>query len=597
MALSIDDFLQQVRAEVEFRSDSYSHAHESKDWSFTQWVLELLFPSVDPDEAFNLLAEDSGNAWNINASYRDEESGTFFLICARYADEPKQTRLGPGLVYSLLDAHKKVVSDVDGLAPSQSVLGAAARALRDGYSLSVVLASLGELDDSIDLNQVRKTYSLEQQQFVYYDLYQLRRIYAGLEEEETQSITLPFLSHAEYDGPVDAVVGNVTASDLAGSLSGLVPQIYDVNLRAPLGSTKINKQMRETLSSPNRNLFWYYNNGITILCTDFKRESDRDSSFVVESPRIVNGAQTTDTILSANPDEIAQVHLMVRLIAALPSTTRSTDETGDQANFLQDLYLDIARYTNSQNPIEMPDFRSNEEVQKRLHDKFAELGWFYERRRGQWENYPDKDRFKKDGKTRRIKMVELAQRWFAFDGQPATAIRERLSLFEEQGHYGSIFMLARSAEEYLLAYLLFEQIQERLKAKIKKAKEEERIAAETDSKISFSARNYLVIGRATKLAAAHMTALLGIALQERYGTLTRDLAERVLLSTENGDLVGNVYAELEDTLFRITTQLPQEKYKTLHRYLSETDTLDELYDMFTYVLERESAKGRDILAI
>ena len=158
---------------------------------------------------------------------------------------------------------------------------------------------------------------------------------------------------------------------------------------------------------------------------------------------------------------------------------------------LEDLYLDIAKYTNSQNPIEVPDFRSNEEVQRRLHKQFESLGWFYEHRRGQWENCLNKSMYR----GKHIQMVELAQRWFSFDGHPAIAIREKLSLFEEEGHYGSIFLLGRSAEEYLVAYLIFGEIQERLSERIKSAKDEERTLLQSDGKVKITTKNYLMIGR------------------------------------------------------------------------------------------------------
>lgn len=598
MTLSMKEFVQQVKNEVEFRFDSYSYTQDSKDWSFAQWVLELLFPSIDSDQAFNSLANSADDTWNINASYRDNESGTFFILCARYSDSPDESDLGPGLIYSLLDLYKKVTDDTANLTLSGSVLTDAAQATAEGYGLSIILASLGSLDDSINLNEVRKTYGLDEQQFIHYDLHQLRRVYAGLDEEdEPQPVTLTFESYTEGVGPVEAVVGNLAASELAEAFRALVPQVYDVNLRAPLRSTKINKQIKETLLSRRRRFFWYYNNGITVLCRGFYAEPDKPETFVVDSPRIVNGAQTTDTILSASDEELEGVNLMVRIIAALPGSNQVADDMLDQPDLLQDLYLDIARYTNSQNPIEMPDFRSNEEVQRRLQEKFANLGWFYERRRGQWANYSNHETFKNGHKAKRIRMVDLAQRWFAFDGNPAIAIREKLSLFEEQGHYGSIFMLVRSAEEYLLAYLIFEHVQERLKENIKRAREEEQRARETATRVSLVTRNYLMIGRATKLATAHMTALLGLALRDKYGPLDRDLAQKLLRVTESGELVKRAYSELEDTLFRVGGQLQQEQHKTLHRFLSERDTLVELYDVFSYVLEREREKGRDVLTV
>ncbi|MFC1976222.1 AIPR family protein [Chloroflexota bacterium] len=596
MPLSINDFISQVREEVEFLFESYSYTQESRDWPFAQWALQLLFPLVNPDQAFNLLTFDETSS--VIATYRDDESGTFYLLHARYSEDPEGMEFGPGLIYGLLDTYKKISSDSASLKDSDSYISEAASAVEDGYTLSVIFVLFGTLDSSVSLSTAMETYKLEEQQLDCWDVYQLRRLYAGIEEEvETKSIVFPFTSYARYStGPVEALVGNVMAYEFKKAIQNIGQEIYDFNLRTPLGATKVNKQMMETLEKQG-NLFWYYNNGITMLCRGFepqrsKSKSSRKKIIIIDSPRIVNGAQTSHAILSNEFEKDDQVSVMVRVIAALPGSRQVSEEVSDNPSFLADLYLDIAKYTNSQNAIRLPDFRSNEIVQKDLHEKFRELGWFYEHRRGQWRSITDKRKYKG-----RIEMVDLAQRWFAFDGNPAIAIRQKASLFEDQGSYGSIFMLSRSADEYLVGYFLFGQIQDRLRKEITKAKEEERKALEADVRVPYRARAYLMIGRATKLATAHMTALLGLGLYDQYGPLNRKLAQEILPRVESGELINDVYAELADTLFRTTDQLQEEKYKTLHQLLSKEDTLEQLYDTFSYVLEREKERGRDVLAI
>ncbi|MCZ7570918.1 MAG: AIPR family protein [Ardenticatenaceae bacterium] len=592
MPFSIDDFILQVNKEVDFLFDSYSHIKGIKDTAFAQWALMLLFPSIDSDQAFNLLVVD--DPWNISAKYRDDESGMFYLLHTRYSENPTATEFGPGVIYTLLDAYKTVIDRSDKARESSSVLAEAIQAVEDGYVITPVLVLFGTLAESVETSDLIRNYELAEDQFVYYDIHELRHRFAGLEEAMVGEIMLPLISWMSYSGPVEALVGNTTAYEFKRAIRDFVPEIYDGNLRAPLGAkkTKINKQMHETLSHENRKkFFWYYNNGITMLCQGFHKYDGDGHSFIVKAPRIVNGAQTTDTILSAELSEQDQVGLMIRIIAALPGSRQVSDDIASHPGLLEDIYLDIARYTNSQNPISIPDFRSNEHVQKQLHERLKELGWFYEHRRGLW-NEANHEKYQ----HRCITMVELAQRWFAFDGHPSTAIRSKNSLFEEQGHYGSIFMQSRSAEEYLVAYLIFNQIQERLKNNIKEAKAELERTAERGGKISLGSRNCLTIGGATKLAAAHMTALLGRGLRERYGSLNRSLARRLLPIIESGQLVKMAYPELLDALFRVITRLQGEPHKTLHKLLSEESTIEELYDLFVYILNREISKGRDILA-
>ncbi|MEZ4706542.1 MAG: AIPR family protein [Caldilineaceae bacterium] len=290
------------------------------------------------------------------------------------------------------------------------------------------------------------------------------------------------------------------------------------------------------------------------------------------------------------------VSFMIRIITLAGSQQTTSDI---DSNFLEDLRLDIAKYTNSQTPY-LFRFRSNESVHKQLHEKFRILGWFYEHRRGQWRSIPnaEKDDFKiSRGTYRLINMVDLAQEWFSFSGQPALAIREKNSLFDAKGPYGKIFVRARCAEEFLIAHLLFLQIESRLKEKIKTAKDAANSAVEANQRVKLTTRNYLIIGRATKRAVAHMTALIGVALIERYGVLEQELATKILEITKSEELIERVYPELEDTLFRVATQMQDDKYKTLHRLLSEDETFEELYDLFQYVIQRETDKGRDVLAL
>lgn len=330
-----------------------------------------------------------------------------------------------------------------------------------------------------------------------------------------------------------------------------------------------------------------------MLCRSFRIDAENKNQLIVEAPQIVNGAQTTDALVNSDFSENDDISFMIRVIAALPGSEQVDQTAIKTSSRLEDLRLDIAKYTNSQNPIQVPDFRSNEEIHRDLHNRFMGIGWYYEHRRGQWES--ESLTVQTQYKDKRIQMVVLAQQWYSFAGEPAVAIREKNTLFEAQGPYGKIFMFARSVEEYLVAHLLFTQIEKRLKDKIKLAKAK----AEASSGIEppLTVRNYLMIGRATQRAVAHLTALMGKALRERYGEFDQALSSNVLNVVEDETLINRVYPELEDTLFRIATQLQNEKYKTMHQMLSESSTFAELFDLFNYVIQRESDKGRDVFSL
>lgn len=598
MPLSLSDFITQVSQEIEFRFDTYSYMGQSKDWPFAQLALELLFPKIDTDQAFNLLIP--AQEGNIKAGYKDDSNAVYYILDAYYKDEPlKSPNYGPGVIYNLLDLQRKLNNPESNFSEDQVILNDALKAKKDGYTVTVVLVLFGLLDDDVNIRTILHNYNLQPESFSLYDAHDIRRIYSGTDAPEGE-IALKFVSDISiYPGPVEAIIGSIDAFSFKEAVSSLVPQIFDANLRIPLGRTKVNTQILETLGNAStRKLFWYYNNGITMLCRSFHIDPEDPSRLVVEAPQIVNGAQTTDALVNGKFGALDGVSFMIRVIASLPGSQQTSADF--DSSFLEDLRLDIAKYTNSQNPISVPDFRSNESIHKQLYQKFKLLGWFYAHRRGQWESVLDREKEKykiSRNKYKLLSMVDLAQEWLSFSGEPALAIREKSSLFEAKGPYGKIFMHARCAEEYLIAHLLFQQIESRLTAKIKAAKETAGFASETNQRVKRTTSNYLIIGRATKRAVAHMTALLGVSLMERYGTFDQTLSSKILKITESEELIERVYPELEDTLFRIATPVQDDKYKSLHQLLSEDETFEEIYDLFQYVIQREADKGRDVLTV
>ena len=83
-------------------------------------------------------------------------------------------------------------------------------------------------------------------------------------------------------------------------------RLFARNIRGFMGmKTPVNKGMVATLEKePER--FFYYNNGITIVCDEAERKSSQGRDFMqVGNPQIINGQQTTRT-LAAFPQNAAQ---------------------------------------------------------------------------------------------------------------------------------------------------------------------------------------------------------------------------------------------------------------------------------------------------
>src|SRR5205807_2106308 len=103
-----------------------------------------------------------------------------------------------------------------------------------------------------------------------------------------------------------------------------------------------NASIVETLNSePDR--FWYFNNGITVLCekvskTSLGATSRKSGTFTFEGISIVNGAQTVGCIGRAavdHPDQVADARVSIRFISL--------------ENCPPDFAEEVTRATNTQN--------------------------------------------------------------------------------------------------------------------------------------------------------------------------------------------------------------------------------------------------------
>lgn len=174
--------------------------------------------------------------------------------------------------------------------------------------------------------------------------------------------------------------------------------IFDMNIREFLGKTGVNKKIYDTLLKPEeRANFFYYNNGITIICnkigiTETKSTEilNADASIEIIDPQIVNGCQTVNSIYEAlkniDPDklseEYADTFVMLKIL--------EIDKNNYDEKFL---YTNIVRYTNSQNSIDEKAFAANNDIFKRIQKDFENRGFLLLIKQS------DKNSFKEQYKT------------------------------------------------------------------------------------------------------------------------------------------------------------------------------------------------------
>jgi AIPR protein len=196
---------------------------------------------------------------------------------------------------------------------------------------------------------------------------------AVVAEAEGDSIKLEVLlsEWGQCKQPYASYYGQVEAADIGLWWKEHQQSLFAKNLRKFTGSTEVNEAIKDTLrKGPER--FWYFNNGITILCTKLRKKpmggSRRTSgAFVCEGVSIVNGAQTVGCIgavAASDPESLANARVNVRLISV--------------ANCPDDFGTELTRAANTQNKIERRDFAALDPEQERLRrDLSLDLGKTY----------------------------------------------------------------------------------------------------------------------------------------------------------------------------------------------------------------------------
>jgi hypothetical protein len=186
-----------------------------------------------------------------------------------------------------------------------------------------------------------------------------------------------------------AFIGKVPVEELARLMDAHGDRLLERNIRRYLGlrGNRVNQQIQGSLVDPQeRPNFFFYNNGLTLVCRQFQHNAGQqyDPKVRVKGLQIINGGQTCRTIqqtIQGLTDEqrtnLDQAYVLVRLY-----------QVGDDG---QSVIQRITEATNSQNPVDLRDLRSNEEVQQRLQLGLAELGYTYRRHRTDQSTNPATD--------------------------------------------------------------------------------------------------------------------------------------------------------------------------------------------------------------
>lgn len=250
------------------------------------------------------------------------------------------------------------------------------------------------------------------------------------------------------DGNIRGLICTVEATELVRLITDpenpdeVRKEIFNDNVRIYLSRTnKINKNIISTALSEENPLFWYLNNGITMTCESFSYPKGKRAPIVeLKNIQIVNGGQTSNALFEANQissEKLQDVLILVRII-------ETKSKPVSQA---------IAESTNSQTPIKTRDLRSNDGLQKKLEEAFEGMGFYYERKNGQYSDKP---------KNTRIDALIAGQAYLAYELElPEVSKKDRGRIFADL--YDQIFTDELMADQLFAAAKVLESVEVRKK--------------------------------------------------------------------------------------------------------------------------------------
>ena len=222
------------------------------------------------------------------------------------------------------------------------------------------------------LEDLKKEFNSIDEKFNY-KILDLKQIYESIPhigQGKPIDVSIQINDYGMLDNPFKAVYGIVSAEDISLWYEQYGDYLFESNLRKFINDSNINEQVQSTLSnSPEK--FWYFNNGITVVCNKIEKAAKgaakRDTANIsIKGVKIVNGAQTVSNIYKAKQKgaNVESASVMIKIISL---------EDSDNEVFERD----ITKYTNSQNRISSKDFVTLDTIHKRLSKELQFYGIYY----------------------------------------------------------------------------------------------------------------------------------------------------------------------------------------------------------------------------
>ena len=221
-------------------------------------------------------------------------------------------------------------------------------------------------------------------------------------------------------GAEKSMICNISAMSLKNLYESYSRQgLFAQNLRYYVKQAKTDSKIIDSIQNKPEN-FWYYNNGIIIICKNYKLNG---KSLLLDEFSIINGGQTTKLIGDTDFDK--DFYIQCKIVRNKYKDEKQTSQ----------FIADVAEASNTQKPIKDKDIVANRVEQRELKAKMTKVNVFVQIKRGAVINkkvYPEP--------WQNTTNEELGQLLYSFFYQmPGSARNNKAAITGNEERYSLIF--------------------------------------------------------------------------------------------------------------------------------------------------------------
>ncbi len=342
----LEGFAENIRESIcDYAQDSKNEVEKGNN--FLQWILTRVFEATEDDAADAIV--DGANDLGIDAYLPvDFSDNTVRLFQSKYGTSHSLEAIAKFKE----DAKRLLTKDITKMRPELAQL--VTKIKEKNLKIKCCYVTNQKVDYQDELVEI-----IDEEKIIQRLWDRIKKPAAG----KKSSIKLERMLRHE-----NTILGILKLRELTDFVSKNRDYVFESNIRQWMQfKTTVNKGLRDTLQT-NPGKFFFYNNGITIVVSDFTELGE--NMIELFAPQIVNGAQTSNSILDHSKRT-------KNMDGSMTVTIIKADDEQEQNN--------ITKYRNSQNSVRGKDLVSLMDFHKSIKSQLKNCGYFYEIQAGSFD--------------------------------------------------------------------------------------------------------------------------------------------------------------------------------------------------------------------